>query len=82
MFTFVLMFFLLGLPVMFLELALGQYSGLGQSVMFDRLCPLFHGKLLHGFVISKTVLLLLSRGGILKHSSLNDADFAVYVYGK
>uniref|UniRef100_A0A8W8MSH7 Transporter n=1 Tax=Magallana gigas TaxID=29159 RepID=A0A8W8MSH7_MAGGI len=42
-FTFVLMFFLLGLPVMFLELALGQYSGLGQSVMFDRLCPLFHG---------------------------------------
>lgn len=42
-FPFVLMLLLLGLPLMFLELALGQYAGLGPSVVFDRLCPLFHG---------------------------------------
>lgn len=42
-FPFVLMLLLLGLPLMFLELALGQYAALGPSVVFDRLCPLFHG---------------------------------------
>lgn len=31
---------------MFLELALGQYAALGPSVVFDRLCPLFHGEYL------------------------------------
>lgn len=45
-FPFVLMLLLLGLPLMFLELALGQYAALGPSVVFDRLCPLFHGKYL------------------------------------
>lgn len=46
MFPFVLMLLLLGLPLMFLELALGQYAALGPSVVFDRLCPLFHGEYL------------------------------------
>lgn len=43
-FPFVLMLLLLGIPLMFLELSLGQYAALGPSVLFDRLCPLFHGK--------------------------------------
>ena len=43
-FPFVLMLFLLGLPLMFLELSLGQYAGLGPAVVFGRFCPLFHGK--------------------------------------
>ncbi|XP_048731298.1 sodium- and chloride-dependent glycine transporter 1-like isoform X2 [Ostrea edulis] len=42
-FPFVLMLLLLGIPLMFLELSLGQYAALGPSVLFDRLCPLFHG---------------------------------------
>lgn len=56
MFPFVLMLLLLGLPLMFLELALGQYAALGPSVVFDRLCPLFHGKYLTS-VIDKASLL-------------------------
>ncbi|XP_060568754.1 sodium- and chloride-dependent glycine transporter 1-like isoform X3 [Ruditapes philippinarum] len=42
-FPFVLMLFLLGLPLMFLELSLGQFAGLGPAVVFGRFCPLFHG---------------------------------------
>ncbi|XP_052239422.1 sodium- and chloride-dependent glycine transporter 1-like isoform X1 [Dreissena polymorpha] len=42
-FPFVLMLFLLGIPLMFAELALGQYAGLGPASIFSRFCPLFHG---------------------------------------
>ncbi|XP_045174895.1 sodium- and chloride-dependent glycine transporter 1-like isoform X2 [Mercenaria mercenaria] len=42
-FPFVLMLFLLGLPLMFLELSFGQFAGLGPAVVFGRFCPLFHG---------------------------------------
>ena len=44
-FPFVLMLFLLGLPLMFMELSFGQFAGLGPAVVFERFCPLFHGKL-------------------------------------
>ena len=41
---FVLMLFLLGLPLMFMELSFGQFAGLGPAVVFERFCPLFHGE--------------------------------------
>ena len=45
MFPFILMLFLLGIPLMFLELAFGQYAALGPAAIFDRFCPLFTGKM-------------------------------------
>lgn len=42
-FPFILMLFLLGIPLMFLELAFGQFAALGPAVIFDRFCPLFTG---------------------------------------
>ena len=42
-FPFILMLFLLGIPLMFLELAFGQYAALGPAAIFERFCPLFHG---------------------------------------
>ncbi|WAR03062.1 SC6A5-like protein [Mya arenaria] len=56
-FPFVLMLFLLGLPLMFLELALGQYAGLGPSVVFGRICPLLHG-LGYGMIFISAVVSL------------------------
>ena len=32
-----------GLPLFFLELAIGQYGGLGPNKLFGRLAPLFKG---------------------------------------
>ena len=46
-FPFVLMLFLLGIPLMFMELSFGQFAGLGPAVVFGRFCPLFHGKCLY-----------------------------------
>lgn len=71
------MLLLLGLPLMFLELALGQYAALGPSVVFDRLCPLFHGKYLLNFITSvivKASLLKLSQGVILNNRTLIDVE--------
>ncbi|KAL3841567.1 hypothetical protein ACJMK2_019689 [Sinanodonta woodiana] len=42
-FPFVLMLFLLGIPLMFLELSFGQFAAMGPSVIFERFCPLFSG---------------------------------------
>ncbi|XP_012282987.1 sodium- and chloride-dependent GABA transporter 2 [Orussus abietinus] len=40
---FVAMLFTMGLPIFFLELAIGQYSGLGPTEAFARMAPAFHG---------------------------------------
>jgi len=40
---YVLMLLVLGLPVFFLELSIGQYASLGCIALFDRLSPLFKG---------------------------------------
>ena len=40
-YTFMLTF--AGLPLFFLELAIGQYGGLGPNKLFGRLAPLFKG---------------------------------------
>ncbi|GAU89499.1 hypothetical protein RvY_02044-2 [Ramazzottius varieornatus] len=34
---------LVGIPLVLLELAIGQYTGLGPAVVFQKLCPLFGG---------------------------------------
>lgn len=43
LFPFVLMFILLGFPLMFLELSFGQFAQLGPAAIFDKICPLFNG---------------------------------------
>lgn len=45
LFPFILMLILLGFPLMFMELAFGQFAALGPAAIFDRICPLFYGKL-------------------------------------
>lgn len=40
---FFAMLFLAGIPMFFLELALGQFSGLGPTHVFYRLAPVFQG---------------------------------------
>ena len=37
------MMFVLGLPMFFLEVALGQYAGVGPAKLFKRLNPAFRG---------------------------------------
>ncbi|XP_050410959.1 sodium- and chloride-dependent glycine transporter 1 isoform X2 [Patella vulgata] len=42
-FPFILMLLLVGLPLMFMELALGQFAAMGPATVFERMCPLLHG---------------------------------------
>ena len=41
--AYTLMLTFAGLPLFFLELAIGQYGGLGPNKLFGRLAPLFKG---------------------------------------
>jgi solute carrier family 6 amino acid transporter-like protein 5/7/9/14 len=41
---YIVMLFAMGLPIFFLELIIGQYSGLGANKAFQRMAPIFHGK--------------------------------------
>lgn len=41
---YILMVFVIGLPLFFAELFVGQYSGLGPTKVYQRLAPFFHGK--------------------------------------
>ncbi|XP_076630222.1 sodium- and chloride-dependent glycine transporter 1 isoform X3 [Colletes latitarsis] len=40
---FIIMLITMGLPIFFLELAIGQYSGLGPNEAFTRMAPAFQG---------------------------------------
>ena len=40
---YVIMLFFAGLPLFFMELAIGQYSGLGPTKVFGRMAPIFQG---------------------------------------
>lgn len=40
---YILMVFVIGLPIFFAELFVGQYGGLGPIKSFARLSPFFHG---------------------------------------
>jgi solute carrier family 6 amino acid transporter-like protein 5/7/9/14 len=51
---YIVMLFTMGLPIFFLELVIGQYSGLGPNKVFQRMAPIFHGK--KSKAISVTVL--------------------------
>lgn len=41
---FFLMLFLVGIPIFFLEIAIGQFSGLASIDCFGKMVPLFKGK--------------------------------------
>ncbi|XP_012946005.1 sodium- and chloride-dependent glycine transporter 1 [Aplysia californica] len=43
LFPFILMFILLGFPLMFFELGFGQFAALGPAAIFDRICPILNG---------------------------------------
>lgn len=45
MIPFLIMLLLVGFPLMLMELAFGQFASLGPIAIFERFCPLFHGKL-------------------------------------
>lgn len=38
------MVFIIGLPIFFAELFLGQYTGIGPNQAFHRIAPIFQGK--------------------------------------
>lgn len=40
---FIIMLITMGLPIFFLELSIGQYTGLGPIKAFSRMAPAFHG---------------------------------------
>lgn len=40
---YILMVFVIGLPIFFAELFVGQYGGLGPIKAYTRLAPFFHG---------------------------------------
>lgn len=40
---YILMVFVIGLPIFFAELFVGQYGGLGPIKAYERLAPFFHG---------------------------------------
>lgn len=41
---YILMVLVIGLPIFFAELFVGQYSGLGPIKAYEYLAPIFHGK--------------------------------------
>lgn len=41
---YILMVFVIGVPIFFSELFVGQYSGLGPNQAYEYLAPFFHGK--------------------------------------
>uniref|UniRef100_T1J119 Transporter n=1 Tax=Strigamia maritima TaxID=126957 RepID=T1J119_STRMM len=54
---FVIMLILAGFPLMFMELAIGQYASLGPVAIYDKFCPLFRG-LGCGMVMVSSVVML------------------------
>lgn len=57
MIPYLIMVFIIGLPIFFAELFVGQYSGLGPIKAYSFMAPLFKGKgTLLIFVIEKSVV--------------------------
>ncbi|CAG2111419.1 unnamed protein product [Medioppia subpectinata] len=54
---FIAMMLLAGFPLMFMELAFGQYASLSPVVIFERFCPLFSG-IGYGMVIVSAIVML------------------------
>ncbi|KAG7196769.1 hypothetical protein KM043_014478 [Ampulex compressa] len=54
---FTVMLIIAGLPLMFMELSLGQYASLGPVAAYNRFCPLFRG-VGYGMVLVSSVVML------------------------
>ncbi|XP_052873507.1 sodium- and chloride-dependent glycine transporter 1-like [Anopheles cruzii] len=54
---FAVMLVIAGLPLMFMELSLAQYAGLGPAILFKRLAPLMEGMGYAMILIAGTVML-------------------------
>lgn len=57
MIPFTIMLVIAGLPLMFMELSIAQYAGLGPAVLFRRFSPLFQGVGIGMVLIAGTVML-------------------------
>lgn len=55
---YVLMLSVAGIPLFYMELALGQYNKTGAITCWGRLCPLFKGKMVTNFFLIKKCLFL------------------------
>jgi len=42
--AYIVMIFLIGMPLLLLEFSFGQYFGTGSLTIFKKVCPLFQGK--------------------------------------
>ena len=54
---FVIMLFIAGLPLMFMELSFAQYAALGPAVIFKRFCPIAEG-VGYGMIVLVTIVML------------------------
>ncbi|CAH1787244.1 unnamed protein product [Owenia fusiformis] len=54
---FLVMLMLVGIPLMFMELAFGQFASLGPVAIFQRFCPLFQG-VGYGMIIVSSIVAL------------------------
>lgn len=55
---YVLMLSVAGIPLFYMELALGQYNKTGAITCWGRLCPLFKGKTVTNFFLVEKVFIL------------------------
>jgi SNF family Na+-dependent transporter len=51
MIIYLLMVFVIGLPIFFSELFVGQFSGLGPTKAYTYMAPFFQGKWLHRIIM-------------------------------
>jgi SNF family Na+-dependent transporter len=58
---FFLMLFLVGIPIFFLELVIGQFSGIGPTHVFYKMAPLFQGTSIMREKKSKILFLIFIR---------------------
>lgn len=54
---YVLMLSVAGIPLFYMELALGQYNKTGAITCWGRLCPLFKGKIVTNFFLVEKVFI-------------------------
>ena len=41
--AYIVMIFLIGMPLLLLEFSFGQYFGIGSLTIFRKVCPIFQG---------------------------------------
>ena len=63
------MLLLAGLPLMFMELALGQYASLGPIGLYEHFCPLLGGLGWGMVIVSSMVSVIIAQPPLYKNNS-------------